>query len=51
MAQLGRGGRLIAPIGTTWNQELIVIEKKSDGKIQRRSEGGVIFVPMKPSAK
>ena len=51
VAQLSSGGRLVAPVGQTWNQELIVIEKKADGRIQRRSMGAVSFVPMKPGAK
>jgi protein-L-isoaspartate(D-aspartate) O-methyltransferase len=48
IAQLARGGRLVAPIGSTWNQELIWIEKAADGTIKRRSAGPVSFVPMKP---
>jgi protein-L-isoaspartate(D-aspartate) O-methyltransferase len=51
ITQLATGGRLIAPIGSTWNQELIVIDKKADGTVMRRSAGPVIFVPMKPAAK
>jgi protein-L-isoaspartate(D-aspartate) O-methyltransferase len=51
VAQLSRGGRLVAPIGSTWNQELIVIEKKADGTITRRSMGAVRFVPMKPGGQ
>src|SRR5271157_6597969 len=31
IGQLARGGRMVAPVGSTWNQELIVIEKKPDG--------------------
>ena len=51
VAQLARGGRLVAPIGSMWNQELIVIEKKTDGTIRRRSMGAVSFVPMKPGGR
>jgi protein-L-isoaspartate(D-aspartate) O-methyltransferase len=51
VAQLSRGGRLVAPIGSMWNQELIVIEKKADGSIRRRSMGAVSFVPMKPGSR
>ena len=51
IAQLSRGGRLVAPIGSTSVQELIVIEKKADGTIRRRSAGPVSFVPMKPAGK
>jgi protein-L-isoaspartate(D-aspartate) O-methyltransferase len=50
--QLARGGRLLAPIGSGWwNQELILVEKKTDGKIQRWSKGAVAFVPMKSGEK
>ena len=45
--QLSRGGRLVAPVGYFWNQDLVVVEKKPDGKIQRRSITGVSFVPMR----
>jgi len=50
IAQLARGGRLVAPIGSLWNQHLVLIERKPDGSIQRRSMGGVSFVPMKRGA-
>jgi protein-L-isoaspartate(D-aspartate) O-methyltransferase len=50
IAQLSKGGRLVAPVGSTWNQELIVIEKKADGSVTRRNLGAVSFVPMKPGA-
>ena len=49
--QLAAGGRLIAPVGATREQELILIEKEAGGKLRRRSLGGVAFVPMKPGAK
>jgi protein-L-isoaspartate(D-aspartate) O-methyltransferase len=51
IAQLAKGGRLVAPVGLQPVQELILIEKKADGSIQRRSICGVSFVPMKPGAK
>jgi protein-L-isoaspartate(D-aspartate) O-methyltransferase len=51
IAQLARGGRLVAPVGPMWEQELIVIEKKADGTIKRRQAGAVSFVPMKPAGK
>lgn len=52
ITQLARGGRLVAPVGTTWwNQELIVIKKNVDGTISRRSAGGVRFVPMRPDSE
>jgi protein-L-isoaspartate(D-aspartate) O-methyltransferase len=51
LRQLSNGGRLVAPVGPIWNQELIVLEKRSDGTIQRRSICGVSFLPMKLSTK
>jgi len=51
LAQLAKGGRLVAPIGSTSIQELIVIEKTAGGAIRRRSEGLVSFVAMKPGGK
>jgi protein-L-isoaspartate(D-aspartate) O-methyltransferase len=49
--QLANGGRLVAPVGRIWGQDLILLEKKTDGTIHRRSMSGVSFVPMKPEAK
>ena len=46
--QLARGGRMVVPVGSGWEQELILIEKKPDGKIHRTSVLPVIFVPMRP---
>ncbi|MBZ5584259.1 MAG: protein-L-isoaspartate(D-aspartate) O-methyltransferase [Acidobacteriia bacterium] len=46
VAQLSNGGRLVAPVGSTWNQRLVVIDKGADGRIHRRTESAVIFVPM-----
>jgi protein-L-isoaspartate(D-aspartate) O-methyltransferase len=51
IAQLSKGGRLVAPLGSTWIQELTLIEKKADGTITRRSAGVVSFVPMKPAPR
>jgi protein-L-isoaspartate(D-aspartate) O-methyltransferase len=49
--QLRPGGKLVAPIGhSSWNQELIVLDKSSDGTVKRRSVFGVRFVPMVPGA-
>jgi protein-L-isoaspartate(D-aspartate) O-methyltransferase len=44
--QLADRGRLVAPVGSVWSQELVVIEK-SNGSIRRWSAGGVQFIPMK----
>ena len=47
VAQLARGGRLVAPAGEGWNQELVVIEKRADGALRRSVKGAVVFVPMR----
>ena len=45
--QLKPGGRLVAPVGgQAGSQSLLVIEKKSDGSIERRNFLGVRFVPL-----
>lgn len=46
--QLANGGRLIAPVGATAAQDLTILEKDAKGKVRRRTEGGVSFVPMRP---
>jgi protein-L-isoaspartate(D-aspartate) O-methyltransferase len=46
--QLANGGRLVAPVGATAAQELTVVEKDAKGRVRRRTEGGVTFVPMRP---
>lgn len=43
--QLRLGGRLVAPVGDA-SQELVVLDKDSQGKLHRRTEYGVAFVPM-----
>lgn len=47
--QLAIGGRLIAPIGPGWVQELIVVDKKPEGTVQRSLGPSVMFIPMRPS--
>ncbi|MDP1663752.1 MAG: protein-L-isoaspartate(D-aspartate) O-methyltransferase [Methylobacter sp.] len=45
--QLRTGARLVIPVGLPYNyQELMVIEKKANGKIEPRSILGVNFVPL-----
>jgi protein-L-isoaspartate(D-aspartate) O-methyltransferase len=46
--QLQAPGRLVAPIGTGADQELIVIEKDADGKLRQWRACSVSFIPMKP---
>jgi len=43
--QLAPGGRLVAPVGRDM-QELVVLDKREDGSVSRRTEGMVRFVPM-----
>ncbi len=43
--QLAPGGRLILPVGDV-RQNLVVVEKRMDGKIRRRTALPVRFVPM-----
>ena len=45
--QLSPGGILVVPVGGRWfPQELIRIRKKTDGRFERDSLGGVAFVPL-----
>jgi len=48
--QLRPGGRLVAPVGTGW-QELVVIDKDLRGNVCRRTEFPVMFVPMVPGKR
>lgn len=48
--QLRPGGRLVAPVGTGW-QELVVIDKDARGNVRRRTEFPVMFVPMVPGRR
>jgi len=45
IAQLKPGGRLVAPVGN-WDQYLVVIDKDLSGKVRRREDIPVRFVPM-----
>lgn len=44
--QLKKGGRLVAPVGGYADQELVVLEKSSSGRITTRKVLPVAFVPM-----
>ncbi len=45
--QLKPGGRLVAPVGAgPFSQEIVVIDKAPDGKLKRRRDIPVVFVPM-----
>ena len=43
--QLGRGGRLVAPVGTD-TQRLVLVERLDDGTLRQRPVEWVRFVPM-----
>lgn len=51
IAQLARGGRLVAPIGSSPEQDLVLVEKGADGNLHQRSVGAVTFVPMRPATR
>jgi protein-L-isoaspartate(D-aspartate) O-methyltransferase len=46
--QLANGGRLVTPVGSAFDQKLIVIEKDARGRIRREPAGNVLFVPLRP---
>lgn len=47
LEQLKTGGKLLIPIGEKFYlQELYLIRKKDDGTIEKKSLGGVAFVPL-----
>ena len=48
--QLALGGRLVLPVGS-YPQDLVVIEKKKDGQVERKSVAPVMFVPMTGEAR
>ncbi len=48
--QLAPGGRLVIPVGRGF-QELLLIEKRADGSLDRRSIAPVQFVPMTGEAE
>jgi protein-L-isoaspartate(D-aspartate) O-methyltransferase len=47
--QLAGGGRLLIPVGSPWQQELVLIQKGVEGKLQSWAVAPVAFVPMVPS--
>ncbi len=44
--QLKPGGRIVLPLGTDWDQYLVVVEKAADGTTSRRDILPVRFVPL-----
>jgi protein-L-isoaspartate(D-aspartate) O-methyltransferase len=47
IAQLADGGRLVVPVGSGWDQQLMLVEKKADGSIRQTRVAPVLFVPMR----
>ena len=45
LAQLGVGGRLVMPVGTRTEQELVLVRRNADG-FEQSGLGGVRFVPL-----
>ena len=48
--QLKDGGRIIIPVGPAWNQDLVLLRKRS-GKLEQQAVLPVRFVPMTGEAK
>ena len=44
--QLAIGGRLVLPVGARWEQELLVVERRSETDWSEQSDGPVVFVPL-----
>ena len=44
--QLKPGGRMVLPLGSEWEQHLVVIDKAADGTTTRREVLPVMFVPL-----
>lgn len=45
--QLADGGRMIIPVGSQYSQDLLAIDKSSDGKLAKTALEAVRFVPLK----
>jgi len=41
------GGRIVAPVGSRYEQKMIIAEKISKNKVKKKSIGNFIFVPLK----
>ncbi|MAT65494.1 MAG: hypothetical protein CMN57_07590 [Gammaproteobacteria bacterium] len=46
LEQLAPGGRLIAPVGGAFSQELLLYRKTADGRISSQDLLPVMFVPL-----
>ncbi|WP_375396084.1 protein-L-isoaspartate O-methyltransferase [uncultured Sphingomonas sp.] len=50
--QLKPGGRLVMPIGpSTFQEQIVVITKRTDGRVDRCSLGRASFVPLTGAGK
>jgi len=49
--QLAPGGRMVLPVGTAWRQNLLLITKDEEGRIERQQIAPVAFVPMTGEAQ
>jgi len=47
ITQLGQPGKLVAPIGYCYSQDLILLEKNRNGRIKTRQEEKVLYVLLK----
>ena len=45
--QLSPGGRMIIPVGHRYSQDLLAVDKSSDGNIEKTVLEAVRFVPLK----
>jgi len=43
--QLAEGGRLVIPVGSRWEQELTLVERR-EGGLRTSRHGGCVFVPL-----
>ena len=46
IGQLKAGGRIVAPVGGKWQQELIIFEKINEGLLKKTFVCGCVFVPL-----
>jgi len=46
LEQLAVGGRMVIPVGDRFGQKMLLIEKKSENKIERSEHGHFAFVPL-----
>lgn len=45
--QLANGGRMLIPVGHQYSQDLLAIDKSSDGRLEKTALEAVRFVPLK----